>query len=94
MHAAEAAVAVGLERSHAERLGEGEGLPVALLGPVEGRRLARDLDRGEQPENVRLVSALAVLLGEVEGLGGDRERALGPARPPRCASASRASRSE
>ena len=74
-------MAVRLERSHAELLGEGEGLPVALLGPVEGRCLALELDRGEQPEDVRLVSALAVLLGEVEGLGGERERALGPAAP-------------
>ena len=29
---------------------------------------------------MRLVAALAVLLGEVEGLGGERERALGLAR--------------
>ena len=37
---------------------------------------------------MRLVAALAVLLGEVEGLGGERERTLG--RPtPRCASARR-----
>ena len=70
-------MAVRLERPHPESLGEGEGLPVALLGPVEGRCLARELDRGEEPEDMRLVAALAVLLGEVEGLGGDRERTLG-----------------
>ena len=42
---------------------------------------------------MRLVPALAVLLGEVEGLGGERERALGPAALT-CASASRTSRSD
>ena len=67
-----------LERSHAELLGEGEGLPVTLLGAVEVRRFALHLDRREQPENVRLVPALAQLLGEVKGLRGDWERALGP----------------
>ena len=85
-------MAVRLERPHAELLGEGEGLPVVLLGPVEGRRLARRLDRGEQPEGMRLVPALALLLGEVEGLRGERERALGPAgrsRAPRRAAPSR-----
>src|SRR6266705_6500670 len=78
IHAAETELTVRLERPHAELLGEGEGLPVALLGPVEVRRLALQLDRREQPENVRLVPALAQLLGEVKGLSGDGERALGP----------------
>ena len=94
IQATEAEVAVRLERSHAELLGEGEGLAVALLGPLEGRRLALELDRGEQPERVRLVAALAVLLREVEGLGGERERARRAGRPARCASARRASRSD
>jgi len=62
IQAAEAEVAVRLERSHAELLCEGEGLPVALLGPVEGRRLALHRDRREQPDDMRLVPALAVLL--------------------------------
>ena len=52
-------------------------LRTPLLDPVEGRCLAIEIDRGEEPESVRLVAALAVLLGEVEGLGGERERTLG-----------------
>jgi hypothetical protein len=76
MDAGQAAMAVRLQRPHAELLGEGESLARPLLGPLEGRRLALDLDRREQPQGMRLVAALAVLLGEVQRPGGEREGAL------------------
>ena len=72
-------MAMRLERSHAELVGKGQGFLVVLLRPVQIRHLALDLDQGEQPEGMRFMSPLTVLLRDVEPLRGKREGAIGSA---------------
>ena len=67
---AEAAVAVGLERAHAEFLGQGEGLAVVGFGLLDLRRLAPRRNVAEEAQGIRLVATFLVLTGE-------RQRPLG-----------------
>ena len=67
---AKAAVAVGLERAHAEFLGQGEGLLVVGFGLLALRRLALRRNLAEEAQGIRLVAAFLVLTGK-------RQRALG-----------------
>ncbi len=67
---AEAAVAVGLERAHAEFLGQGEGLAVVGFGLLDLRGLALRRNLAEEAQGIRLVATFLVLTGE-------RQRPLG-----------------
>ena len=73
---AEAAVAVGLERAHAELLGQGEGLAVGGFGQLNRRGIALCVDDAEKPQGPRLLAS-QVLLGSVrEGPLSELERLL------------------
>ena len=64
----QAAVAVRLQRAHAQRLGQGQGLTVGGCGQLGLRGLAVRVDLAEEPQRSDLVAAELVLAGEVEGL--------------------------
>src|SRR2546426_783585 len=66
---AEATVAVGLERAHAQLFGEGEGLAVVLSGLIALRRLAPRRNLAKEAQGIGLVAAFLVLMGA-------RQRAL------------------
>ena len=53
---AEAEVAVGLERAHAECLGQGEGLAVGGFGLFDLRGLTLRRNVAEEVQGIRLVS--------------------------------------
>ena len=63
-------MAVGLERAHAEFLGQGEGLAVVIFSLIALRRLAPRRDLAQEAQGIRLVAAFLALTGE-------RQRALG-----------------
>ena len=67
---AEAAVAVGLERAHAQFLGQGEGLAVVGFGLLALRGLAPRRNVAEEAQGIRLVAPFLVRTGE-------RQRPLG-----------------
>ena len=65
------AVAVGLERTHAEVVGQGQGLLVGGLGRRTVRGLPMRCNVTEEAQGIRLVTALLVRIGEralAEGL--------------------------
>jgi hypothetical protein len=67
---AEAEVAMGLERAHAQLTRQGEGLEVVPGGGVDlGGRLTRRA-LAEKPQPPSLVATLPVSAGEIEGLRG------------------------
>ena len=73
---AEAEVAVGLERAHAELLGQGEGLAImgfGLLAHPEARA-ARNL--AEEAQGIGLVATFLMLTGERQRLFGEGVRLL------------------
>ena len=72
----EAEVAVGLERAHAQFLGQGEGLAVVGLGWLDVWGLALRGNLAEEPQGLRLVASFLCGHGH----------ARGPARRGRCAS--------
>jgi hypothetical protein len=53
---AETTMAVGLERAHADRLGQGEGLAVVALGRLDLRGAAVRGDVAEEPQGIRLIA--------------------------------------
>src|SRR5262245_15975578 len=65
-----AMMTVGLERAHAEFLGQGEGLPVVIFYLLGLRRVAMPGEVAEESEDPRLSPAFLVLTGECEGLHG------------------------
>ena len=67
---AEAEVAVGLERAHAEFLGQGKGLAVVGLCLFDLWGIAPRRNVAEKAQGIRLVAAFLVLTGE-------RQRPLG-----------------
>jgi len=69
-------VAVGLERTHAEGLGEGESLSIECLGLLDLGRLVMHGNLTEQMQGIGLVSTLLVILGEAEGMLSTFERIL------------------
>ena len=73
---AEAEVAVGLERAHAEFLGQGEGLPVVMFGRLDLRGVLMGGDLPEEPQGPRLVAPLLMGTGEVEGTPSELDRLL------------------
>jgi hypothetical protein len=74
---AQAAVAVGLERTHALCLGQGEGLAVVGCGLLGFWWGMASSDLAEEAEGIRLVATLLALAGKGEGLYG-----MGYAPPP------------
>src|SRR5262249_1017585 len=60
-------VAVGHERTHAEFLGQGEGLPVVSFGWLDLRRVLMGGDLPEEPQGPRLMPPFLMGTGEVEG---------------------------
>ena len=65
---AKAQVAVGLERAHAELLGEGQGLLVVGFGLRDIRGVGVGLDDAKLVQRVRLVPTFLLLPGQVERL--------------------------
>jgi hypothetical protein len=61
---AQAQVAVGLERAHAERVGQGEGLAVGGCGWLDPQGLALRRHLPQEPQSPRLVAALLLRPGE------------------------------
>ena len=57
-------MAVGLERAHAEFLGQGEGLLVVGFGRLDLRGLALRRNVAEEAQGIRLVAPFLVLTGE------------------------------
>src|SRR5262249_9387131 len=60
---AEAPVAVGLERAHAEFGGQGEGLLVVISGLRDLRSIATSGDLPKEAQGIRLVAAFLVRTG-------------------------------
>ena len=63
---AQATMAVGHDRTHAEFFGEGERLLVAMFGWLGSRGLLMGGDLPEEPQGPRLVPPLLMGTGEVE----------------------------
>ena len=73
---AEAPMAVGHERAHAEFVGQGEGLLVVGYGQIALRRIAPCGDLAEEPQRIRLVAQLLVRTGECQRPLGEGVRLL------------------
>jgi hypothetical protein len=73
---AKAAVAVGLERTHAEFVGQGEGLAVVGYGLIACRRLTLRCNLAQEAQGIRLVAAFLVRTGEYQCLLGEGLRLL------------------
>ena len=73
----EAEMAVPLQRAHAELHRQRQGFAVVLLGPVPVGVISDRPHVAEELERIRFVPALALFLGEVDGLDGEQGRALG-----------------
>ena len=58
---------MGLERAHAQLVGQGQGLTVRDFGLLDIRWIAMRGDLAEESENPRLVSPFFVRSGEIEG---------------------------
>src|SRR5262249_27103132 len=75
---AEAEVAVGGQRAHAEFAGPGEGLGIVPLGWLQVGRISMRSDVAEEAPDPRLVAPLLLPVCEVESAPSDRDR-VGPA---------------
>jgi hypothetical protein len=73
---AKAEVAVGLEWTHAEFFGQGEGFPVVGCGWLDVGGLVLGMDVTQKPLGVRLVATFPVGTGEGQGALGKREGVL------------------
>jgi hypothetical protein len=69
-------VAVGLERAHAECLGQGEGLAVVGFGVLALWRLAPRGNLAEEAQGIRLGAPLLVRMGERQRVLGEGMRLL------------------
>ena len=58
---------MGLERAHAQLLGQGQGLTVRDFGLLDIRRIVMRSDLAEESVDPRLVSPFFVRSGEIEG---------------------------
>ena len=67
---------MGLERAHAELLGQGQGLAVVGFGWLDLRRLAPRRNVAEEAQGIRLVAAFLVLTGERQRTLGEGVRLL------------------
>ena len=73
---AETQVAVGLERAHAELLGQGEGLPVVGFGLFDFRGIAMCRNVAEEAQGIGLVAAFLVGTGSASARIGESLRLL------------------
>ena len=73
----QAAVAVGLERAHAEFVSQGKGLTVVIFGLLALWGITPRRDVTEDPQGIRLVATFLARTGERQRLLGG-----GPAPPP------------
>jgi hypothetical protein len=73
---AETVVAVGLERAHAEFLGQGQGLPVVGFGRLAFRSLAPRRNIAEEAQGIRLVTMFLALTGICQYTLGEGVRLL------------------
>ena len=73
---AEAAVAVRLERPHAEFLGQTEGLAVVSFGLIALRRFAPRRNLTKEAQGIRLTASFPVSTGVFEDTGGEGVRLL------------------
>ena len=64
-------MAVGLERAHAQLLGQGQGLLVVGFGLRALRGLAPRRNLAEEAQGIRLVAAFLVLTGKRQGALGE-----------------------
>ena len=69
-------MAVGLERAHAEFLGQGEGLAVVGFGWLDLWGIALRSDLAEEAQGIRLVAAFLVRTGERQRMLGEGVRLL------------------
>jgi hypothetical protein len=67
---------MGLERAHAEFVGEGKGLAVVMFGRLDRRGGLMGGDLAEEPPGLCLVSPLLMGTGEVEGPPSELDRLL------------------
>ena len=77
-------MAVGLERAHAEFVGQGEGLAVVGFGLLDLRGLALRRDLAEEPQGIGLVAAFLVRTGERQRSLGEGVRLLQAASQQMC----------
>jgi hypothetical protein len=73
---AEAAVAVGLERAHAQLLGQGEGLAEVISGLLALQRLTLHRQLTEELNSIGFMTSFLVVTGMFEGAGGGHSRPL------------------
>jgi hypothetical protein len=73
---AEAEVAVGDQRAHAEFVGQGEGLAIAGIGLFDLRGLTMRGNITEEAQGIRLPTAFLVGTEILKGTGGKRARLL------------------
>ena len=71
---AQATVAVRLERAHAQRLGQGQGLTVGGFGQLGLRGLAVRVDLAEEPQGPGLLTLLRVRAAELQATHRDCQR--------------------
>src|SRR5262245_3020470 len=68
----ETEVTVGLERTHAEFLGQGEGLAVVDLSRRKLRGITMRSDVAQEPQGIGLIASLLMDSGVFEGTTGRR----------------------
>src|SRR5439155_23315893 len=73
---AEAEVAVGDERAHAQFTGEGKGFPEGGFSFFDSRRIAMRRDLAQNLQSQRLLRPSLVVTGELEGLDAEPDRVL------------------
>src|SRR5262249_52339816 len=69
-------MAVGLERAHAERVGQGQGLLVVGFSLVDVMGSAMPDNIAQEPQDPRLVAPFLVGTSELESLLGERYRLI------------------
>ena len=74
IQSAQAVVAVGLKRAHAQRLGQGQGLTVGGFGQLGLRAMAVRVDLAEEPQGPRLLTLLRVRAAELQATHRDGQR--------------------
>ena len=76
---------MGLERTHAKLLGQGEGLAVVGWQPASASRGSRRCNVAEEAQSIRLVAAFLVRTSKCQrtlGKGRRLLRVVGPASAP------------
>ena len=69
-------MAVGLERAHAQFLGQGEGLAVVVFGLLDLRRLAPRGNVAEEAQGIACVAPFLVCTGQLRARSASAVRLL------------------